>query len=913
MKKIFTLILSIFLITSYAQETCDEFENNFESTINFWDWTDSDFSNWEVYHSSSNLIQVLSPFEAPSSSIQRPNVEHLYLGFNTRDHLPEEGWELIIKNFGVGFGPGESVSNPSFILYNRFRGIMRVFFGIVEPDGEYSGALINMEFQSDIESALLTNGVSISTSLDKFLKDVKLNIPNTIKVESNFTWLMADIPVAYDPCTCTSSLIGSSTEPNISIINCSARFLEESSFSADLNEITPSENVVQAGSSFKPEEVNIWSEFEKILNFATDASKQGSKVEGTISDAVNATQDILNNSNDLTNYLVQEEYQTDINWPKWFTDLPGQVGFAGGVLEFLVTGGKSSNEKENSSTPIVPRKYSIDDGQIVKEGLMDGITFYTPGSPHDNIQNQEGLKPIYDYTLGVFNLLEQPQLEWASYAYDGVSGLKNAVLPHIVQLRLKEPLKYVINPASELEVIDFKVAIEYQLKPNVIDQDFWDVDTSHFMKTQFMDLNANFVDFYYPMIGPIITNQTSNSQTYKERLETNGINIASWPKVNKNTDDPMDEKSAYNLTYSTDFFNASCYGNYSILLPTYENRVKTGFENNNFLYEYWGPNYRVRNNTYVGAFLGNEGIDFFNFNNPNENFYDIKIKVKLILRRTDQHADENTEDIILIQSYEPNIVEEPSSEQIGYYYLNTISDFDENWTYGVDYFVDNLSGLGPNKPFFPIGEVDYPYNLLITNQNIFIEDTIIYAKNNIYILNSQYATNGAKVIFRAGNEVMVNGEVEIRPYNSSEIQTQISNALPGCDVDIILDQTPFEVVMNFCEKGAYNPQAEAKTSTLKEDEIEVLNANSLVDIISINPNPFGNNLQVEFELETTSEVTFTLYDIQGRLIKSLESGFIFESGSYVENYTIDREFEAGVYIFKYCIDGECHNLQLIHE
>ena len=111
------------------------------SKLNTWDWTAADFTlNSNIIYNGNTSIR--SPF------FDTDNV--LINGFydpipGPKDFLPgPDGWELIKKDFGSeGFG---QVNNPYYVLYNKYRGLIRIF--VARGDQTFfNGASFKMNFE----------------------------------------------------------------------------------------------------------------------------------------------------------------------------------------------------------------------------------------------------------------------------------------------------------------------------------------------------------------------------------------------------------------------------------------------------------------------------------------------------------------------------------------------------------------------------------------------------------------------------------------------------------------------------------------------------------------------------------------------------------------------------------------------
>src|SRR5690606_27684076 len=87
------------------------------------------------------------------------------------------------------------------------------------------------------------------------------------------------------------------------------------------------------------------------------------------------------------------------------------VGMAIGIIDYLIDGGEEKRGDEKSG----PVTYDINlklSGTLTENQAIHNVTFFTPGSPIPATTGSH-LTPIYNNVLGVFNVLELPELEYA--------------------------------------------------------------------------------------------------------------------------------------------------------------------------------------------------------------------------------------------------------------------------------------------------------------------------------------------------------------------------------------------------------------------------------------------------------------------------------------------------------------------
>ena len=190
------------------------------SRLNWFDWTQPSYLlNLGVTNISATSIP--SPFFTTDNG----NIVHFYdPADGIRDVSPAQGWELIKMDFGyvnntTPASPG--TTQPYMILYNKFRGILRVFFATVQTF-PVTGATVRVVFSSN--SGMQTSLLDYQASLKPVDAAFERNPELTSVVEylqQPLRWWYADYPMQYDPCTClySSSLEIHLVFDNVSNIN----------------------------------------------------------------------------------------------------------------------------------------------------------------------------------------------------------------------------------------------------------------------------------------------------------------------------------------------------------------------------------------------------------------------------------------------------------------------------------------------------------------------------------------------------------------------------------------------------------------------------------------------------------------------------------------------------------------------
>jgi hypothetical protein len=351
--------------------------------------------NWE----DPNLNWMPYPANQPKITIPWTGAGSLF-GVVSDDVLADrkkaDGWRLVYSTFD----PNIWNKNPYFMLYNKYRGLIRVY-----------------QYVNDIqfaESSYLQDGLYLGNSTFKLLnfaekEIVDVTAPNTVSVDrvepkpyngaplANNKWYFFQYEIAYDG-SITPTL---STSPP--------------QFSFYINSINVSQislgGTLQAsvngtiGASQTSAGQNVWKAVTGGLKTLGTAGVSAIGV-GAIN---NATIDANAGTNKLgVNTAVWKGVSAGISAAlKGATgNIPGAVT---GVLSAIFGG--SSNSAQTVSLTL--------NGQLKVDGTQTGtgslpstpVSMYIPGSLAKNSSggyNVQGYVPLYNERLGVFNLTSKP-------------------------------------------------------------------------------------------------------------------------------------------------------------------------------------------------------------------------------------------------------------------------------------------------------------------------------------------------------------------------------------------------------------------------------------------------------------------------------------------------------------------------
>jgi hypothetical protein len=210
----------------HAQNACSDDLNVYDT----WDWTqnenpaytDTTIISYRVSHTTG--ISTVVDAYVPSPFDQDDNMNTEFLNDEqkiAKDFHPYDGWVLVRRKLGQPYYDYySSVTNPYFILYNRYNATLRVFVFVTLESQANTQIDVSLQFNGAFKkaSALLGAFEPFQKSVEDFVanRSNEPNLPDSLadstvvmrvlnRSGSLFYWAVADFPMAYDPCTCTQS------------------------------------------------------------------------------------------------------------------------------------------------------------------------------------------------------------------------------------------------------------------------------------------------------------------------------------------------------------------------------------------------------------------------------------------------------------------------------------------------------------------------------------------------------------------------------------------------------------------------------------------------------------------------------------------------------------------------------------
>jgi hypothetical protein len=389
---------------------------------------------------------------------------------------------------------------------------MKIYYAIVGKADKNSGYLQIFFEQAGRKRGTFAHVEPIAQVLRQFHASNHFKILNDfaeLRGTTSYYWLVGELLTAYDPCTCNNS------DGEVTVIV--RPFLATVSTIDAKIEGQLSQRLADAG--------KVLSETDgktAFLNIAKNAAAAGQKSFTQFDGFKKQGIDFLDKRNTTYKEKVTRAWwndemkgefygyaQTEIDsafkgfmtlddnakkawgvesidkYAKWFGAAKSIAGAAPyvaaviSVLDLFVNGGKQTATKP--SAPIVFDANLKLHGTLTTNTPQPQMAFELPGSQPSN---NSSLNTFYNRSLGVFNILKEPNMEYfvlkparvdvlnrvlgrnqCSLNWDEFgAGYQMAQKQAPKQLRLKEDVKYVLNPNANLEVelIDACFVVEYR-------------------------------------------------------------------------------------------------------------------------------------------------------------------------------------------------------------------------------------------------------------------------------------------------------------------------------------------------------------------------------------------------------------------------------------------------------------------
>jgi hypothetical protein len=400
LKRMRTVIfISVLMISTFS--SCDnelskpkqvtvEIQNSQNAIMPYnFDWEDPNL-NWMPYPPGQPLITVPWVGQGSLYGIISDDV--------LADRKKSDGWKLVYNTFS----PTELSKNPFFMLYNEYRGLLRVY-QYVNDLGTFAQSTYMQDgiFNSNLNVKLLNFA-------DKEIVNASSNIQRVDRVQpkpfndsplANNKWYFLQYEMAYD------SNITPTTSPNPPQLSFYVNSINISQISLG-GSIEGTIKGTIGGTSSNGS--NFW-----------DLATPGLKSLGTAGLSAIGVQAISNNTIDATTGANKLGVNNEI-WKGVkkgldgalsgaVNNIPGQII---NVLSAIILGNGSTGQTANLT---LNANLQVDGTQVGKGSLpSQPVSFYIPGSIAQNSSggyNFQGYAPLYNKSLGIFNLTTKPTIQ----------------------------------------------------------------------------------------------------------------------------------------------------------------------------------------------------------------------------------------------------------------------------------------------------------------------------------------------------------------------------------------------------------------------------------------------------------------------------------------------------------------------
>lgn len=814
MKRLVNILTIILLTGMQVSAQCVERTTTTDPDVTGgYDWRGDKLAE-TVWIGNAGWTNVKGVFNSPQ------NANLGYLAALPKDMKPEDGWELIYVNIGEDpSGPnGNDLNHPVLVLYNKYRSVMRVFVCITGTNSDYNKSTVFLSWDefangTDTASANLSAYNSPMDALDKFNETKAVIELKKFNQWSNnganpggYYWLMGEFPVMYDPCVCNYN-----SSMNVGAILTNQGDLQFNVFEQQ-EKGAKTASSGSANSSSKG--------FARALGYAGTAVKKGNEYKKTLGEVGTALEDMFGTVTAISNAISGDS--TPFKFPAWTKQIP-KVGVIIGVAEFLVSGGNKSAGSATQTTVKIPNLRA--DGDLEFSATFAQQKFNTPGADHTG-ESAEYL-PHYDNPLGIFNLLETPELEFVEYFLDAgqAAGTFDPLLqktvwhfPRLRQYRVKNDLKYVVNPHAGLELVDIQAKISFTMggeftrvggESGINSAKQWDVQNDLPPKKGGLNKSVQ-----YGPYGPAIIGVDTNVDM-RDKWRRAGITLDfksdSFPGVNR-------------YVFGTTWSPLGCFPGTTFMLTKYS----TGFYKNDPL---------------------------------------VTCKIRAVFKRTD---DPDAKEVIWTGTFDTKISQSSLQDNTNNRYALTSFDqfgspvafnphfSDISQKYQINYIMGGInSGNRPNKTVWPIANEGKPENLVFANMHIPAGN--YFATNKITI--GPNVTMDEGIVFRAGKKIDVLENVDI-PIN---VDLDISDKWhPNCDRPVnTVNQSAIDA---FCANATkYKPQYVKSKRELVDSSSQAIKTKVEEITFKVYPNPTNGKYSVSFN-SSLDDIELAIFDLSGKIV-----------------------------------------------
>lgn len=866
-------------------------KRNGSGKVNNWDWT-RDFYSGDVWvidskHGGADNIcrNIPAPWHNSNQQLSNPNVSHLGYDLlnNKLDVYPVDGWELLTINMGkeiivAGVNTPDPVSNPSFSIYNRRTGHIKVFMYITNTTLQSSQSVkIRLQYTLNqrgnlIQGGLINHRDSIVLPIAQFkindVQDVHASydgIPRTaVACFQEGYWVMGNFWANYDPCSCYPDYEAK--------VNFEFEFKQDQQINMQIDGDITGEILQDL--------YNIPNSLYLENNFLKNSAFNGLLNENFLSTAIGIKDGAVKaykgaeSFNKFAMTLVKPQTVGGIVKPPLLKgSLATKLAAKGSVLGpkgMLVAGAigltYSFIKMDKKSKPEQPKPLVFESNfkmKLTATGTISTVTqvsnlgMLVPGSPKQPIG--AATIPIYNNVLGIFRVTELPTLQYITWSNYGQTSRNGSVYNNfqVRQYKLDDnPIKYIVNPASGLEIESIKA----QLVINLNDE-----------RNSWLEVNPNVdMDYAPPFTGPFQFGATKynyceGENDFEKKINASGLEIVNWVSSAENY---------AQVVYGTPFVDLPCIHDQTFLLS------RNDALNNFKVYIKFHVIFKVVNK--FGTQTGPEGSE--GLQNDEEEL--IEYIVTYPININEQPFDNVSRHFCI-----GNII--PGTNQINcnnYGILDQLNYTPRNYRDDMFFTPINNSPMSPwpninNKEVLPVSLL-FENTSLSGNQNY-------KAQKNITIGNNVTVQNGSDIYLTAGESIEVSDLFEGEEMVHFNIGLDPTSIAGICEPGIHYNSTPDLDII--CQK---NGQYFQRTGLSKTDE--TINdaehfQTQMINNVRLFPNPVTDYTTIHFNILNDVKINVELFDINGQLISTLASNKFYPIGDYEMPLSL-QGLRQGVYL-----------------
>jgi parallel beta-helix repeat protein len=402
-----------------------------------------------------------------------------------RDIYPEDGWVLFFRDFGT---PSRPVKWPMIILYNKFTGVLRVFYYNTTFTELHSYGIVRLKKQ---EGSQPFSNLSFTDnehySLDDYDPEIELV---HIGLLTYLEWAYADFNlVNYDP-----------DLPNNAKIQITFDAVQESTFEAagdiSLIEQMGNEDSNVGGAQSASQYLNLGKSAYQIFKNTDDEMDKLERLT-TLSTPTDEQREKYKDWGSKKDkwWAPYARNILDLGISQFIPAAAALVPF----YDFIFPG------QPNARKPLHLEGSISLSGSLTLQGEVNSLVIRLPGSTHSGVDNL----PLYSEPLGIYSIQSKPHVSTDLRAFDLYGNANRDTW--IYTMTVDEPIIMYINPAIQEHINNITFAIP-QTESLITDHEIrFDVDQLSNDKFKYTSLGD-------VQVTKTITDERPNSLWYDSSL-----------------------------------------------------------------------------------------------------------------------------------------------------------------------------------------------------------------------------------------------------------------------------------------------------------------------------------------------------------------------------------------------------------